>query len=159
MSGISVNTLFPNGARTESDGRIDIDTLFRGLPSRVNKKEHFTSDDLLDSIASRRKRKLNTMIEYYNKCCAQIKRADESGSTDIIFAVPESVPDCATYSPSECIEYISSSLREKFIDTLSISHKSVFITWANIELNIEKDRKRKEEKKRRSRGDDSSDYS
>ena len=137
MNNITIDILFPNGTRNRGNGKLDIESLFKGTAQLTSKKENFTSDDLLDSIENNRRKKLKAMIEQYNKCCKTIKLADIDGCDFITFTVPQAAHECSTYSSVDVLEYISENLRRKFIDTLIVDPTSIFITWKDLELKLE----------------------
>lgn len=151
MNNITVDILFPDGTRNKGNGKLDIESLFKGTAQLTNKKESFTSDDLLDSIENNRRKKLKVMIEQYNKCCKTIKAADTNGDDYTTFTVPQSAPECSTYSSVDVLEYISENLRDKFIDTLIVNPTSIFITWKDLELKLELEKEKKERDNRNNR--------
>lgn len=158
MNNITVDILFPDGTKNRGNGKLDIDSLFKGTPQLTNKKEDFTSSDLLSSIENNRKKKLKVMIEQYNLCCKTIKSTDSDGNDYTMFTVPQSVPECSTYSSVDALEYISENLRSKFIDTLIVNDTSLFITWKDLELKLELKREKEElERKNKEKDQESSD--
>ena len=136
---ITIDTLFPSGAKTRDTGKIDIDSLFKGTSLNYNnKKNDVDVNSLLDSITNQRKKKLKIFIEYYNKCCNQIRDANKEGCTDIVFTVPEILAESSSYSPVACIEYITKNLVENLIDVVKLNDCTIFITWIDLELKMEK---------------------
>ena len=60
---ITIDTLFPSGAKTRDTGKIDIDSLFKGTSLNYNnKKNDVDVNSLLDSITNQRKKKLKSVI-------------------------------------------------------------------------------------------------
>lgn len=132
---MTVDTLFPSDNKSGTRGkRLDVETLFANAPLEKEPDITFTSDILLDKIEKRRAKKLTHFRNMLNYCYQRINEADDNNLTDIIFNVVENVPDCKSYDPTDCLEYISCKLREENIDTIIINEITMFITWKYLEL-------------------------
>ena len=145
MDKINIDTLFPTVTgerRQHTGGKIDINTMFKNAPQLITKKEEFESTDLLQSIENNRKKRLKVIIDYYNLCCKMIKDTDANGQNKMTFSIAKKKLDVPGYSPVEVLEYIVKNLRAKFIDALIISQTSIFVSWKNLEINMEEDKQR-----------------
>jgi hypothetical protein len=96
----------------------------------------FDSTNLLKNIQEKRIKKRNWLVDEYNKCCAQIKDANETGLTDIFFTLPEIIVEHSSYKHKEALEYISKNLREQKLDTHIVNERTLFVTWKYLELNL-----------------------
>jgi hypothetical protein len=143
--GFSIETLFPSedGTRPYANGTLDIDTLFSNNLDNKNEDRKFNSDILLKGITERRKRIRKVHVEMYNLCCSKIQSADSLGLTDIVFELPEYIPECPEFKHRLCIDYISTNLRKESLDTYMIDQRHLFITWKYVELNKEEYKNRK----------------
>lgn len=148
---INVDDLFPSSTNKSGTRgkKMDIDTLFSHTSMNNEPIVTFSSEVLLDKIDRRRKEKLNFFKQMLNYCHKRINDADDDQTTDIVFTVVDSIPECKNYNPRECLEYISIKLREEYFDTTILTDTTMFITWKYLELkkenirniHIEKNRK------------------
>ena len=136
MNHITLNTLFPSGSQIQNNGLLNVNSLFKGLPLNNFEKEDFNSQSLINNITQRRKKKLQYMIDCYNKCCKHITNINNDNQYDTFFTVPEYIPEAIEYNSIECLEYISINLNQKLIDTYIINNTTVFITWNDLELKL-----------------------
>jgi hypothetical protein len=135
---ISVDNLFPMEIKSGAKGnRFDVETLFTNTPLNNEPDITFTSDVLLDRIHKRRIEKLKCYKQMLNYCHKKISETDSNNGTDIVVTIVDSFPECKDYNCPECLEYISSKLREEYIDTVILSETTIFVTWYNIELKKE----------------------
>ena len=142
---ISVDNLFPSDARSGARGnRFDVETLFKNTPLNNEPEITFTADVLLERINRRRFEKLKCFRQMLNYCHKKISETDSNNGTDIVVSIVESFPECKDYTPQECLEYISTKLREEDIDALILNDTTIFISWYNLELK----RETKEEKEK-----------
>ena len=135
MNTININQLFPSEDSTKKNGKLDIESLFKGLPLN-NIKNNFSSAQLLEGINDRRVKKLKYFIKCLNNCTKQIEKMDKEGYTDTVFTVPDYVPEISSYNSNECLDYIIDNLTLQKLDILKISNISIFITWSDIELKF-----------------------
>lgn len=137
--GLSIETLFPSkeGSRPYANGSLDIDTIFSNIFEDKAEERKFNSDALIKSITKRRKKLRKVHVNLYNLCCTKIESANSLGLTDIVFELPEYIPECPDFKHKQCIEYISTNLRKESLDTYVIDKRHLFITWKYIELNKE----------------------
>jgi hypothetical protein len=137
LEKLNIENLFTTGDenRPYTDGKLDIETLF-GKNSRDDKNFTFDSQVLLDGVKKRRQKLKEYCSDTYKTCCETIISANNAGLTDIIFEIPEIVPDCLDYKPLECLKYIEGKLKEQKISDIILSHSRIFITWNNLESKI-----------------------
>ena len=137
LEKLNIENLFTTGDenRPYTDGKLDIETLF-GKNSRDDKNFTFDSQILLDGVKKRRQKLKEYCSDTYKTCCETIISANNAGLTDIIFEIPEIVPDCLDYKPLECLEYIEGKLKEQKISDIILSHSRIFITWNNLESKL-----------------------
>ena len=133
---ISIDELFPlEHNKSGTRGRnLDIDTIFCNTPLNNEPEITFTSDILLDRIKKRRKEILNYYRQMLKYCHKRIESADEDQETDLVFTVIDCIPECSSYDPRNCLEYISLKLREDDFDTHILTDTTMFITWKYLEL-------------------------
>ena len=136
MNTININQLFPSENTTKKNGKLDIESLFKGLPLNNIKKNNFSSAQLLEGINDRRVKKLKYFIKCLNNCTKQIEKMDKEGYTDTVFTVPDYVTEISSYNSNECLDYIIDNLTLQKLDILKISNISIFITWSDIELKF-----------------------
>lgn len=136
---MNIENLMPSNNKNynRNKGVLSVDMISNGSKINVEPDRDFDSTKLLININERRKKKRNWLVDMYNKCCTQIKEADELGLTDIIFTVPEIIIENSSYKHIEAIEYISKNLREQKLDTYIIDNRNLFVTWKYIEINLE----------------------
>jgi len=137
LEKLNIENLFSTSDDTKpyTNGKLDIDTLF-GKNSRDDKNFTFDSQILLNGVKKRRQKLKEYCSDTYKTCCETIISANNSGLTDIIFEVPEIVPDCLDYKPLECLKYIENKLKEQKISDIILSPTKIFITWNNLESKI-----------------------
>lgn len=140
LEKLNIENLFSTGDdnRPHMDGKLDIDTLF-GKNSRDDKTFTFDSQVLLNGVRKRRQKLKEYCADTYKTCCETIISANNAGLTDIIFEIPEIVPDCLDYKPLECLKYIESKLKEQKISDIILSQSRIFITWNNLESKIKEE--------------------
>ncbi len=138
---MNIETLMPshNHNYNRNKGILTVDMISSGSKINVEPDRDFDSTQLLNNIVERRRKKRNWLVEMYNKCCVQIKEADDSGLTDIIFTLPEIIVENSSYKHIEAIEYVSKNLRLQKLDTYIIDNRNLFVTWKYIELNLNMD--------------------
>ena len=132
---ISIDGLFPSDAKSGLKGRkMDIDTIYRNTPLSPDPCITFTSNVLLDRIKKRRAEKLVCYMNMLKYCHNRIADADECNDTDIILQVVDDVPEYKNYDSRECVEYISTKLRDDDFDTVILNDNTLFVTWKYLEL-------------------------
>ena len=137
LENLNIENLFTTnyGNKPHTDGKLDINTLFRNN-SKNSKNYSFDSQVLLDGVKKRRQKVKECYSSTYKTCCETIISANNSGLTDIIFEIPEIIPDCLDFIPYECLKYIEEKLKEQKVACLILSKIRIFITWNNIEEKI-----------------------
>ena len=142
LEKLNIQNLFTIGEDTKPyiDGKLDINTLF--CDNMKNNKDYkFNSSVLLNGVKKRRQKMKEYCSETFKTCCDTIVSANNSGLTDIIYEIPETVPDCLDYKPNECLNFIEQKLKEQKIGTLTLSKTKIFITWNNLEEKIKQSEK------------------
>lgn len=134
---LNIGNLFEtnDGSKPYLNGNLDINTLFTKNTTDL-KDFSFDSQNLLDGIKKRRKKTDDYYMETYRTCCATISSANDSGLVDILFDVPDYVPECIDYKPKKCLNFIREKLEEQKISSLILSESRIFITWSNLEEKL-----------------------
>lgn len=133
-----------------SSGRIDLESLFR--KHTPSDEYRFDSTILLETVKKRKQKFKKFCSELFQICCETMISANDSGLTDIIFEVPDVVPECVDYKPAECLKFINEKLKEQKLSSLLLSKTKIFISWSNLEKKIsEEDEKNKEKDKETSK--------
>ena len=92
--------------------------IIQNLNQYKNISNHFfNSDQLLENKYKRQNEKMLYYSYYFDKCCKAILIADKKNLRDIIFAVPLNKIQCESYVSIECMEYISTKLKEQSLNT------------------------------------------
>ena len=73
--------------------------------------------------------------KYLADCISQIENCNDHDITDIIYTVPTNILTHEKYDRFDCLEYIESKLRKKYLDTYIVSDTQIFVSWVNIEIN------------------------
>ena len=139
---LTVDSLFPadngNGQSGRISGntnkRLDIETLFTNTPLDKTTNINFNTNIMINRREKMRKKKLEIFRHMLRYCYDRIEAADADHITDIVFTVMDNVPDCKSFDPVECMEYIQEKIRCHDFDTLILNNNSMFITWKYIEL-------------------------
>jgi hypothetical protein len=134
---INIENLFSTDAnKPHTNGKLDINTLFA---SKKSVNDFVIDPKILLTGGIKRKRMLEECyINIYKTCWDTIVQADKSGTTDIIFEVPDA-PNCLGYSTLECITIIEKnlmSISNNGIICNPINERRLFITWYNIEKSL-----------------------
>lgn len=139
LEKINIENLFSsaNGNRPYTNGRLDINTLFKNKSN--NKDFKFDSDFLLNDVRKRKEKLSDTYMNIYKLCCDKIVSANSVGITDIIYEAPHFVPECTLYNTKECLKFIREKLDEEKISCLMLSKTKIFITWHDLEEKIKSD--------------------
>lgn len=98
--------------------------------------ENFDVKSLIEMKEKIREQKMDVYKKYFNICLQKIKNSSKLGYTDIIYQFPTFELSCSNYDVKECIEYVDSSLKLKFFDTLVMPNNVLFISWYYMELYI-----------------------
>lgn len=140
LKSFSIENLFSlNDVKPHTNGKLDINTLFKNNSDNTNNTNiEFDSDALLNGIRKRKVKLVDTHAEIFNGCCRTITSANDVGITDIFYDVPENIIECTDYDPKVCMKYIKEKLAEHEISSLIIkkSRTKIFITWKNLEEKL-----------------------
>jgi len=145
MEKININNLFSskenvsNGTNNSSKP-LDIYSLFH---RDVNKIYNFSVEKLINVRENREKEVLKEYRKKYKHCLDRIEEINNLDKYDTVYTIPMVIYDCTDYKPEDCIKYIEKKLKKYYIDTLVLSHKSIFISWNNIKKNRDKAREEK----------------
>jgi hypothetical protein len=134
---INIENLFSTDVtKPHTNGKLDINTLFSSNKS-VN--DFVVDPTVLLTGGIKRKRMLEECyINIYKTCWDMLVQADKSGTTDIVFEVPEQ-PNCIGYSTLECITIIEKNLMaisNNGIKCKPVNERRLFITWYDIEKSL-----------------------
>jgi len=134
LEKMNITNLFSsiNGRKPSTNGRLDINSLFKTNIECDNFK--FNSKILLNNFKDQQMKLKNKHVYFYKMCCEKIEHANDNNLTDITFDIPRYIPDCNLYKPHECLEYIKTKLEEEHISSVIISNTKIFITWYNLIL-------------------------
>jgi hypothetical protein len=139
-SKLSIDLIAPNGGERHgtSHGRgLSIGSVLINTSMNAEPNITFSSDRLIAKIKKRRIEKLNYYKQMLKYCYDQIESADNNQCTDITFTIIDNIPECKEYNPIECLEYVSTKLREEYFDTTVLNNTTMFITWKYLELKKE----------------------
>lgn len=136
LKALTIDSLFPsdhNKSGTRGK-KLDVETLFSNTPLNRKPDITFSSKLLLERRNKRREKKLNYYLHMLKYCHQRIEETDDNDERDMIFTVLETIPECKSYDPLECLEFISTKLREDDFDTTILTDTMMFITWKYLEL-------------------------
>jgi hypothetical protein len=135
---LNIENLMPSDNKNYNNTKGVIDINMISSDKAVNSEPHkdFNSINLLDNIYERRIQKRNWLVSEFNRCCEQIKNANNLGLTDIFFSIPEIIVENSSYKHKDALEYISKNLREQKLDTYIVNNRTLFVTWKYLELNL-----------------------
>ena len=134
MDKISIKTLVPDTKVGNSKSNIlDINSLMTINNSYEDSIKNFNAEYLIKTNKEKREKLLALYNKYYAHCIEKIKLFHNSGKLDLIFDVPDKIPDNADYIPKYCMDFIETKLRQNYMDTYRIDNKTIFITWKYIE--------------------------
>jgi len=134
---MNINKLFPTGGTTGSSShRLDIDSIFKNTPLNNEPNLTFTSQKIIEKRERRQKEKQLIYKQMLQYCHRRIEESDDDLATDMIFSIVPVIPECKEYDPLECLQYVSTNLRNDNFDTIILSDTSMFITWKDIEHKI-----------------------
>lgn len=136
LSKLNIENLFSTDINKPYCGNIDINTLFKN-EKKYNEDFSFDSKLLLKNLEKKRKKIKKCYSDIYKTCCDTIISANNSGLTDIIFQVPDDVPDCLNYNFFDCINNIIKELTEQKITCLQVSKTKIFISWVDLESKLD----------------------
>jgi hypothetical protein len=135
FSKLNVENLFSSkrGKKLQSKGKLDIKTLFR---KQKNEDQSFDSSILLENITKRKKRLDEKYIEIFRLCRDKIIAANSAGITDILYEVPEFVPECQNYNSFESMNLIIEKLNDQQLSCMIINNRMIFISWHDLENKL-----------------------
>jgi len=138
MNRININNLFPSSTTSitgNSYKPLDINSLFHPEEQRFDSKVNFSIEKLINV----REEKKNKIRKKYKKiftlCLNKITVVNNLNKTDIIYDIPDAIFRCPDYNQLDCMDFLQSRLRRLYMDTLTLSNRSIFISWLNIEDN------------------------
>jgi hypothetical protein len=135
MDKLSVQTIVQDNIKVcEGKGGLNVYSL-ANLKKSYDDVHSYNAETLIKIQHDKREKKLDTFIKYYSRCFETIKILNNKNMTDMIFDVPDKVPECPDYNPIDCMDFIESKLKEKYMDIYRINYKTIFITWKYIEFN------------------------
>ena len=134
MDKISIKTLVPDTRIGNLKSNIlDIDSMRTINNSYEDSIKNFNADYLIKTNKEKRENLLKIYNKYYANCIEKIKLFHNSGKFDLIYDIPDIVPNIINYIPKYCMDFIEFKLKENYIDTYRIDNKTIFITWKYIE--------------------------
>ena len=135
----NTNSFQNNNIKQYKSNKFSLNTLFnKTINNDISHKDNnddFDSKILIEEINRKRLECRNNNLFFYNKCCKEIIDTNKLNKRDLIFKLPEYLPNYNKYDHELCIKYIEKKLIEQFIDVYRINNKTLFITWNYIELN------------------------
>jgi hypothetical protein len=135
MDRISIKNIFANSNDFEP---LDVNNLY-SVKDKKN-KINFNIDRL---IKLREERKNKILIQYekiFKMCLNKINLANDMNKTEIVYDVPDGIFGHNDYNPVDCLLYVEEKLKNMFFDTLILNNKTIFISWANLGENREKNK-------------------
>lgn len=149
---LSVDSIYPTSTNLSiaKGKKLDVETLYNNSLSIMKNDDphiNFSSDQLVERKKQIREAKLNYYRHMLKYCYKRIEDIDNEDGTDMVFTVMEKISECRGYDSRECIEYISTKLREQHFDTTVLTDTTMFITWKYLELKKENHKTNIENKK------------
>ena len=137
LEQLNIENLFTgkHGMKPYTNGKLDINTLFRKNIGGSNDVP-FNAQVLLEGVKKKKQKIRECYENIYKNCCDTIMSANKVGLTDIIFEIPNNVPECMEYKPIDCIKNIQIKLREQKISCFILSLFRIFISWNDFEEQI-----------------------
>ncbi|CAH6421683.1 Hypothetical protein KVN_LOCUS413 [uncultured virus] len=136
MDKINIGNLF-NNYKNDKHTSIDTNNIFdREKRSEDNIKNNFSVQKIIQSKHERKNKLTKNYKKIYNICLKRIDLANKLNITEIIYDVPQIIYGCEEYSTIDCLKYIEKNLQDIKFDTLLLNKKSIFISWFNLEENI-----------------------
>ncbi len=129
-----------NNNKSNNKSNIDIKSLMTITNSYYDHTINFTADQIIKLNKEKREKILEVYNKYYYKCIEKIKLLNNQGKIDLIYEVPEIIPECPDYIAKFCIEYMCKKLKENYFDTYMMNPTTLFVTWKYIEANKEKNK-------------------
>jgi hypothetical protein len=147
MDHINIGNLFSNGSRVDNYIPLDVNSLYNTQKNLEEQNLDFNINKLINVREERRQEVINKYRKVFRICLKKINEANRLNTTDMIFEIPQAIFGCSEYSQFECINYIEKKLRNLYLDTLPLSKKSLFISWKNIQSNINNSNKNQNKNK------------
>lgn len=132
MDRINIDNLFSNNS--DNKRPLDVYSIYQNEDKNKNKIK-FNIDKLINAKEEKKKKVFIQYNKIYNMCLNKIDTANRINKTDIIYDVPLFIYRCEEYNVLDCLKYLQDKLRDIYIDTLIILPSSIFISWANIDVN------------------------
>ena len=134
MDKLSIKTLVPNTRIGNLKSNIfDIDSLLSINTSYEDSIKNFNAEYLIKTNKEKREKLLKIYNKYYAHCIEKIKLFHNSGKFDLIYDIPDKMPNDVNYIPKYCMDFIELKLKENYMDIYRINNKTIFITWKYIE--------------------------
>jgi len=141
MDRININNLF---AKNNDDFKeLDVYSLYN---PRMNREENKVNFNIQRLIKLREERKKKIYIQYekiYKMCLNKINTANNMNKLDLVYEIPESIFGHYDYNKMTCLEYIEYKLKKLFIDTCIVTDNSIYISWLNLEKNMNSNKNEK----------------
>ena len=132
MDKISVSILTQN--KNNTNGKLSVYSISNTKKTH-SEANSFNSQTLIKANIIKREQLLDTYMKYYNWCIEKIKIFNSRNQVDLLFNVPLFIPECPSYSPVKCIEFIDRKLKKLHFDTYQVNMNNLFITWKYLESN------------------------
>jgi len=129
---LCINTLFPDGDNCSNNGSLNITTI-ANYDDNKQKKEKSDPKILVKTIIDRKKKNIELYDEIYSICWNRIIKANEDGTTDLIFRINEKNNIHMEYDPLTCLILIRNKLWKQGLIAKVITNTQLFISWKNLE--------------------------
>ncbi len=117
---------------------LDVRSLMTITNSYYDQNLNFTAEQIIKTNKEKREKILEVYNKYYYKCIEKIKLLNNQGKIDLIYEIPEVIPETPDYVAKFCVDYISNKLKTNYFDTYIMNPTTIFVTWKFIEANKEK---------------------
>ncbi len=131
MDRISINNIFNQQNNFQP---LDANNIYDGMTS--NNKIKFDIDRLITLRDERKKKIISHYEKLFNVCLNKISMANEMNKTEIIYDIPRTQYGHPGYNKYDCLEYIEKKIREIKLDVLILDDLKLYISWLNLEENI-----------------------
>ena len=148
MDHINIGNIFSNGSKVENNNPLDVNSLYNTQKNLEKQKLDFNINKLINVREERRQEVINRYRKVFRICLKKITEANRLNATDIIFEIPKAIFGCTEYNQIECNKYVEKKLKMLYLDTLPLSKKSLFISWKNIQSNINNSKKNNNKNKK-----------
>jgi len=137
MDRLCVDILCPTNSKRDKNKDLCIDNLGHIM---LEKKPNCENNiELIQKKRYDKKKFIKTSYDkIFTMCNSQIKRAIVNNKQDIVFEIPIKLKLNKYYNHQECTLYIAKKLMDNGYRILTLDDCRIFITWANVTFDKQK---------------------